>query len=279
MAGSLRYNEEVLTSVGHGALDRAALVALLTTAGIEALVDIRRFPNSRHNPDVEMSAITAWAQEAGLAYRWDARLGGRRRLPAGADIEDDWWRVEQFAAYAAYTRSAPFGEALVVRAAIEDAVDEHRAADDRHHQRQPEQPGPDERLGRPSDPDPDRQGVLQRTWRSSDPRMQTLFADIAIEDGRLSSMLEQEDGARVVRKRPRGCGTDDAGGGIVHWRKSWFGEAGASAYPQTYADLHTVAKTLKDAGRRAAYDKLLQTRRGEGARRRREDAPPALRAG
>jgi uncharacterized protein (DUF488 family) len=102
----------VLTSVGHGALDRAALVALLTSAGIEALVDIRRFPNSRHNPDVEMSAITAWAQDAGLAYRWDARLGGRRRLAAGADIEDDWWRVEQFAAYAAYTRSAPFGEAL-----------------------------------------------------------------------------------------------------------------------------------------------------------------------
>ena len=27
------------------------------------------------------------------------------------------------------------------------------------------------------------EGVLQRTWRSSDPRLQTLFADIAIEDG------------------------------------------------------------------------------------------------
>jgi multiple sugar transport system substrate-binding protein len=41
----------------------------------------------------------------------------------------------------------------------------------------------------------------------------------------------------------------DAGGGIVHWRKSWFAEAGATSYPQTYADLHTVGKTLKDAGR------------------------------
>jgi multiple sugar transport system substrate-binding protein len=41
----------------------------------------------------------------------------------------------------------------------------------------------------------------------------------------------------------------DAGGGIVHWRKSWFAEAGATAYPQTYADLHTVGKTLKDSGR------------------------------
>ena len=41
----------------------------------------------------------------------------------------------------------------------------------------------------------------------------------------------------------------DAGGGIVHWRKSWFAEAGATSYPQTYADLHTLGKTLKDAGR------------------------------
>jgi multiple sugar transport system substrate-binding protein len=41
----------------------------------------------------------------------------------------------------------------------------------------------------------------------------------------------------------------DAGGGIVHWRKGWFGEAGATSYPTTYADLHTIGKTLKDAGR------------------------------
>jgi hypothetical protein len=87
-------------------------VQLLRAADIEALVDIRRFPNSRHNPDVEMSAITTWAQEAGLVYRCDPRLGGRRRLPAGSDPEDTWWRVKQFAAYAAYTRTAPFGEAL-----------------------------------------------------------------------------------------------------------------------------------------------------------------------
>ena len=91
--------------MGHGALDRAGLVQLLRAADIEALVDIRRFPNSRHNPVVEMSAITSWVQDAGLVYRWDPRLGGRRRLPAGSDPEDTWWRVKQFAAYAAYTRA------------------------------------------------------------------------------------------------------------------------------------------------------------------------------
>jgi uncharacterized protein (DUF488 family) len=103
----------VLISVGHGTLDRAALVPLLRGADVEALVDIRRYPNSRHNPDVELDTITGWTADAGLAYRWDARLGGRRRLPAGQQPVDSWWRVQQFAAYAAYTRTAQFGEALI----------------------------------------------------------------------------------------------------------------------------------------------------------------------
>ncbi|MGV0803801.1 DUF488 family protein, partial [Mycolicibacterium elephantis] len=68
----------MLISVGHGTLDKAALVELLTGAGVEALVDIRRYPNSRRNPDVATEAITAWAADTGLDYRWDARLGGRR---------------------------------------------------------------------------------------------------------------------------------------------------------------------------------------------------------
>lgn len=102
----------MLISVGHGALDKAALAKLLADAEVEALVDIRRYPNSRHNPDVERGAISAWAADAGLDYRWEARLGGRRRLPAGAEPEDTWWRVKQFAAYAAYTRTAEFGEAF-----------------------------------------------------------------------------------------------------------------------------------------------------------------------
>lgn len=97
-------------SVGHGRLDRAELAALLRGAGVEAVVDIRRFPNSRHNPDVESAAMAGWLAEAGMAYRWDPRLGGRRRLPAGAPPEDGWWRVTQFAAYAAYTRTDEFGE-------------------------------------------------------------------------------------------------------------------------------------------------------------------------
>lgn len=102
----------MLLTVGHGRLDRAGLAELLTGAGVGRLVDVRRFPGSRTNPDVARPAMEGWVPRAGIAYRWDERLGGRRRLPAGADDRDPWWRVEQFAAYAAHTRTEEFDQAL-----------------------------------------------------------------------------------------------------------------------------------------------------------------------
>ena len=101
----------VLT-VGHGAQDQEALGARLTVAGVDRIVDVRRFPGSRSNPDVRREALEEWLPAAGIDYRWDDRLGGRRSIPAGEPVEDGWWTVRQFAAYAAHTRTAEFAVAL-----------------------------------------------------------------------------------------------------------------------------------------------------------------------
>ncbi|TQN44183.1 uncharacterized protein DUF488 [Blastococcus colisei] len=101
-----------LLTVGHGPQDRVALGARLTDAGVELLVDVRRFPGSRNNPDVARDALADWLPALGVGYRWEERLGGRRRLPPGEPVEDDWWTVAQFAAYAAHTRTPEFTAAL-----------------------------------------------------------------------------------------------------------------------------------------------------------------------
>jgi uncharacterized protein (DUF488 family) len=101
-----------LLTVGHGPLERGALGARLTGAGIGLLVDVRRFPGSRTNPDVARESLEEWLPALGIGYRWDERLGGRRRLPPGKPIEDGWWSVAQFAAYAAHTRTPVFTAAL-----------------------------------------------------------------------------------------------------------------------------------------------------------------------
>jgi uncharacterized protein (DUF488 family) len=101
-----------LLTVGHGPDHRARLAARLAAADVGMVVDIRRFPGSRSNPDVRREEVARWLPEAGIGYRWDERLGGRRRLPAGAPVADGWWTQPQFAAYAAHTRTAEFAGAL-----------------------------------------------------------------------------------------------------------------------------------------------------------------------
>ena len=101
-----------LLTVGHGPQDREALGALLTGAGVVELVDVRRFPGSRNNPDVARDALERWLPGLGIRYRWDERLGGRRRLDPERAAEDGWWTVAQFAAYAAHTRTPEFAAAL-----------------------------------------------------------------------------------------------------------------------------------------------------------------------
>jgi uncharacterized protein (DUF488 family) len=101
-----------LLTVGHGPQDRDALGARLKEAGIDRIVDVRRFPGSRNNPDVSQGSLEEWLPALGIGYRWEERLGGRRRLPPGEPVEDGWWTVAQFAAYAAHTRTSEFVAAL-----------------------------------------------------------------------------------------------------------------------------------------------------------------------
>jgi uncharacterized protein (DUF488 family) len=96
-----------LITLGHGRLDRDGLGSLLRSAEMELLVDVRRYPGSRANPDVKREALAEWLPGFGIGYRWEERLGGRRRVDG--DSPDTWWQVEQFRAYAAHTRTAEFG--------------------------------------------------------------------------------------------------------------------------------------------------------------------------
>ena len=102
-----------LLTVGHGTADAETLGGLLTSAGAGLVVDVRRFPGSRRNPDVARDALATWLPEAGIEYRHEPRLGGRRHLPSAEDHgQDGWWRVKAFRSYAAHTRTDEFRAAL-----------------------------------------------------------------------------------------------------------------------------------------------------------------------
>ena len=101
-----------LLTIGHGTASQQALLSALHEAQVEALVDVRRFPRSAAHPHVDEQALAGWLPPAGVSYRWEPRLGGRRRLPRGTLSPDTWWTVEAFRAYAGHTRSEEFRQAL-----------------------------------------------------------------------------------------------------------------------------------------------------------------------
>ena len=99
-----------MTTVGHGTATRDELAALLRESRLQHVVDVRRFPGSRHNLAAARGHIEGLARELRLGYSWDERLGGRRALSRAQDAAspDTWWRVKAFRAYAAWTRSDGF---------------------------------------------------------------------------------------------------------------------------------------------------------------------------
>jgi len=97
---------------GHGTATQDELVELLTTAGVALVVDVRRYPGSRRQPHVATDQLARWLPAAGIAYRWEPRLGGRRQLSPDAAALDPWWQVKAFRAYAAHTRTVEFRSAL-----------------------------------------------------------------------------------------------------------------------------------------------------------------------
>lgn len=65
-------------TVGHGTAPMSALKAILETAGISLLVDVRTSPHSRWNPQWNRKELDAALPTWGIQYEWKGRnLGGR----------------------------------------------------------------------------------------------------------------------------------------------------------------------------------------------------------
>ena len=100
----------MLLTVGHGTLGQDDLARVLQEGDVRRVVDVRRFPGSRRHPHVARDALAVWLPAAGVGYRWEERLGGRR-----SRVDDDvdaWWQVEAFRAYAAYARTEEFRDGM-----------------------------------------------------------------------------------------------------------------------------------------------------------------------
>lgn len=104
-------------TIGHGTRPVQELAELLVEAGVETLVDVRRFPGSRRNPQFGQAPLKATLRETGIGYRHAVELGGRLRAEPG-ESRFGCLRVAAFRSYAARMGTSEW------QAALEDALAE-----------------------------------------------------------------------------------------------------------------------------------------------------------
>jgi uncharacterized protein (DUF488 family) len=104
-------HETVVFTVGHGVRPAEELVETLLEANVQTLIDVRRFPGSRRNPQFNQEALRRVLEGGGITYRHAAELGGRLSDEPG-EHEFACLRVPAFRNYAARMRTPEWQEAL-----------------------------------------------------------------------------------------------------------------------------------------------------------------------
>ena len=103
----------MIHTIGHGRRPAEQLITCLRAAAVETLVDVRRFPSSRRNPQFSQAALTATLADAGIHYVHAGELGGLRSREPGEEL---FACLGQFAGYAAHMRTPAW------RAALDEAL-------------------------------------------------------------------------------------------------------------------------------------------------------------
>jgi len=103
-------------TIGHADRSWETFVDLLHRQDINLLVDIRRFPGSRHAPQFNDDRLRQALAAEGIDELHLSALGGRRR--ARPDSPNTTWRHPSFRGYADYMETREFQDALEALAAL-----------------------------------------------------------------------------------------------------------------------------------------------------------------
>ena len=113
-------------TIGHSTRPIDEFVALLTTAEVRLVVDVRTVPRSRTNPQFNRDTLPSSLASHGVAYEHFAALGGLRgKQPGVSSDANAFWENASFHNYADYALSEEFRSGLekLARAWSRDALD------------------------------------------------------------------------------------------------------------------------------------------------------------
>lgn len=102
----------VVRTIGHGTRTTEQLAALLRSAGVATLIDVRRYPLGRRQPHLSREALAEKLPMLGIGYEWWGEALGGRRSPSPDAVARTGWHNPAFAGYAEYMATAEFRAAL-----------------------------------------------------------------------------------------------------------------------------------------------------------------------
>jgi uncharacterized protein (DUF488 family) len=114
---------QTIHTIGHSTRSIDVFMDLLDAHSIELLIDVRRWPASKRNPQYHRETLSKSLGENGVDYLWRGDLGGFRK-PA-PDSVNTAWQVGAFRAYADFMLTPEF--ASIVRE-VEELARAKRAA-------------------------------------------------------------------------------------------------------------------------------------------------------
>jgi uncharacterized protein (DUF488 family) len=100
-------------TIGHSNRSVQEFVELLRGPQVARVVDIRKMPRSRTNPQFNQDTLPAALADSGITYEHLASLGGLRGKPVDVPPAlNAYWTNRSFHNYADYALSAPFRAGL-----------------------------------------------------------------------------------------------------------------------------------------------------------------------
>jgi len=94
-------------TIGHSTRTSAELIKLIIAYKIQVLVDVRRYPRSKTNPQFNSETIEQELKKNGVRYIWEEDLGGRRS-GFGNKSMNICWKNKSFRNYADYMETDSF---------------------------------------------------------------------------------------------------------------------------------------------------------------------------
>jgi uncharacterized protein (DUF488 family) len=105
-----KADPSTIWTIGHSDRSLEIFLALLHHHGVSLVVDVRKMPRSRHNPQFNQDTFPGALADTGVGYVYMPGLGGMRRPQP--DSPNMAWKNTSFRGYADYMLTPEFDQSI-----------------------------------------------------------------------------------------------------------------------------------------------------------------------